>query len=381
MKVQILQENLTQAVSLTSRIVSGKIELPILSNILVEAKENKLIFSATNLETSVVAEFPAKTEKPGKIAIPAKTFQEITSFLAAGKIGLEQEGEKIKIVSGQTLVQINCPSAEEFPSLPRLTSRDKTWNLSAAGLEAICSQVAFAASVDESRPVLSGVWLKPEKSRLLAVATDGYRLSKKEIKGNFKEEEPLLVPARSLLEVGRMMAKDKKEVLLATDRKQNQIIFAVESIEVAVRLISGEFPPFTKIIPQTWQTEAVVDQEELRRALKMAAVFARESANIVKLKIKKGDSSGMAKLKISANAAQVGENETGLEAKIKGEETEIAFNYRFVQDLLNALEGGTVTLKLNGALSPAIFEVDKDPSFFHIIMPVRVQTANGSTTS
>jgi len=301
--------------------------------------------------------------------------------LPAGKVSLKQEKEKIAVVCGQIKAQINGLGAEEFPEIPGFKSKDSLWQMESTELFLICKEVAFAASADESRPALNAVWVKPEKDKMVFAATDGYRLSRREMPGKFQEDKPLLVPAKALKEVARIITGKEGRVKLAADKKQNQMIFLMQNIQVVSRLIEAEFPPFDKIIPQNCQTKIFFDRELLIQALKTAAIFARESANIIKFKIQNPALSAgrpaspvsTPNLKISANAPQIGENETEIEAKIKGETLEIAFNFRFIQEFLNSVEEDEIEAEFSGALSPALFRVKGKPDFIHIIMPVRVQ--------
>jgi DNA polymerase-3 subunit beta len=369
MRITILQENLQKAILLASHFVANKIQLPILENILLQANKTTLSFSATNLESSIVIQQAAKIEKEGKICLPAKTLQEIVPSLSQDKVLIEQNQEKISLKCGRTFVEIKGVDATEFPAIPQAGKQDCVWVIKGKDLEKICSQVAFAAAADESRPVLAGVRIKAFKKGVELVATDGYRLSKKNIGGEpRKEEEMFVVPAKIMLEAARILAKEAEKVSFCFEKKQNQLIISSGDIYIVSRLIDGEFPPFSKIVPSSFQTTVSVDREEMVRALKIASVFSRESSNIVRFKAQ--DS----KIKISANAPLVGENESEIDAKIEGEEVEIAFNFRFVLELLNAIEQDQIKIKFNGSLSPAVFEPVGDKNFFHLIMPVRLQT-------
>jgi DNA polymerase-3 subunit beta len=370
MKVILLQENFQKAVNQASKIINQKNQLAILSNLLLETTETDLIICSTNLETSLVIKIPAKIEEKGKICVPAKTLQEIVYSLKPEKITLEQKNHILEIICDQSRVKINSLSAKEYPNIPREELGQKKGKLSAAELLKICRQVAFAASIDESRPVLTGVIIKEDEKGTEAAATDGYRLSQKKMKTNLGLKEEVIIPARSIIEFSRMI-EPETSLDLIIDKKKNQIIFKNDQVQLISRLLEGEFPSFSKIIPGSLTTEISLDKENFLQALKIASVFARESANIIKFRTKNQ------KLKISANAPQVGENETELEAEIKGEEAEIAFNYRFVQDFLNSINEDQLIIKISGSLSPAIFQPLKDHSYLHIIMPVRLQQGVG----
>ncbi len=178
----------------------------------------------------------------------------------------------------------------------------------------------------------------------------------------------MVLPARTLLEVARVVADEEKDELgISITPEASQLIFATREIEIVSRLIEGNFPDFEKIIPSEGKTKVSVDKEELTRAARMAAIFARESANIVKFKVESSQ------LEVSANTAQVGDNKSLLEAKVEGEKSEIAFNSRYLLDFLNVVGAERVSFEMSGALNPGVFQPAGEPGFLHIIMPVRVQ--------
>lgn len=369
MKVILLQENFNKAIAEVSRIAGTKMDLPILSNILLSADKTSLKLSATNLETSIVQQIPCKVEEEGKITISAKILAEIIPSLSAGKVELEVKKEQITIKCGRFFVRLNGMDAREFPEIPEIEEKEKKKALPMGKIKEISRQVFFAASADETRPVLNGVRLKVSETELEAVATDGYRLSRKIIKGKFEKETLLIIPARAFLEVSRLGGEENEGVKFLLDKKENQIIFTAGNAQIISRLIEGKFPPFSKVIPENWQTEVVLDKKELESSVKMASVFARQSANIVRFSIEKN------KVTVSANAVSVGENKSEIEAKIKGDSLQVALNYRFVQDFLNAVDGDEVGMKFSGPLTPVIFTDKSDKSFLHVIMPVRVQNS------
>lgn len=374
MKLTILQENLSEGLVTASKTTSSKGQLPILANILFEANKEGLKITSTNLETSINIFLPAKVEKQGSITIPARIITEFTTSLPTDKVLLDLEKEKLRISCLSYKAVINGISASEFPHVPSLKkiSKDqKKIKLEQGKFSQAINQVAFAAATDATRPVLNGVRISSKKGKIQMVATDGYRLSLSEFKTVGKTEIPtLIVPARTLIELARIIeAEGEKEeqVELAVTKETNQVIFSIGKTEVISRLIEGEFPEFGKIIPEKGEIEAVVDKEEFTRSVRSASIFARDSANIVRLKIKDQ------RLKISANTPEVGENEIELGIKSKGGETKIAFNCRFLQDFLSVFSKENFVFETSGSLKPGLFRAPQDSSFLHIIMPVRVQ--------
>jgi len=374
MKIQILQENLNRGLNIALRSISIKAQLPILANVLLRTDKNRLQISATNLETGISLWLGAKVEKEGEITIPAKILTEIIATLPPEKIKLEAEGSLLKISSVSYEANLNGISAGEFPKLPACSSETLFSLPPKKFLEAI-NQVAFAAATDEGRPILTGVLFKLSGKKLSLVATDGYRLSLKtmEIETAVKEEISLLLPAKTLIEVGRIITDEKAQVVqMGFTKEQNQVVFVFSDLELFSRVIEGEFPDYNKIIPQNFTTKAVFDKENFNRAVKVVSIFARDSANIIKIKL------GKNVLEMSANSPQVGENKNSLEVKLEGEESEIAFNFRFMQSLLGAISQAEVSLEMTGPLNPGAFKAVGDDSFLHIIMPVRLQTEEQS---
>lgn len=366
MKVVVLQENLNQTLTTVCRLTTTRSQLPILANILLKTEKGRLRLSATNLETGINYCLGAKVQKEGEITVPAKVILELVSSLSAGKVNLIVEGDILKVETLHSRAEVNGINAAEFPEVARFKGQPD-FVFAAEKFREMIDQVCFAAAVDETRPVLAGARMAREAGNLVLAATDGYRLSVKKIKG-FKSEKlkkALIVPARTLQEVARI--KERGEVKLLVSKKENQIIFGLDDVEVVCRLIEGQFPDFNKVIPEDHRTRFLVDKEALVKAVKLAAIFARETANIVKFEIQ--DSS----LEISANAPQVGKNASEIEIKNEGEENKIAFNFRYLLDFLTTVSAEEVIFEMGDPLNPGVFRLPKDDSFLHIIMPVRVQ--------
>ena len=376
MKLTVLQENLYKALSLTSRFANSKAQLPVLGNILFSAKENKLTLAATNLETSVVYSIGAKVEKKGEITIPARIISELVSILDAGQITLVAEKERLKISSQSFSSDISGMNSADFPEVPVSIDKNADSLPMDSFLQAL-SQVAFAASNDETRPILTGILFIFEDQGLILVATDGFRLSQKKIKiDSLKaglKDKRMILPKGSLSELARF-SKEFENFKILDNKDENQVIFGFPDIIFSTRTLEGEFPNFEKIIPKTSKIKLNLDKEEFLKAVKLAAVFAKDSANIVRLTVREKE------VVLSAESSQSGSQETKIDAKIDSEEKfgkdgfQIAFNYRFLEELLQALAGEEVEMKMSETSAPCVFGDPKDASFLHLIMPVRIQS-------
>ena len=369
MKAKTLTEHLRNGLSTVSKVVSTRNQLPILGNVLITFNSNEgIILSTTNLEISIKTTVKASIEKEGSTTTPLKIFNELIALAKEEKLEIETSGNNLIITSKNNNYTLATANPDEFPQVTK-KNKEEFLNLEPKTLSQILSLVSIATTQDETRPLLGGVLVQKNEKGLDFVATDGYRLSVKTTK--LKEvnlNQGLILPIRTLLEVDRIAKEKKAEKITVNLCPENKIIeFIIDNTEITSRLIEGEFPKFQKIIPPSFITRIIVDREELLNSVKSASVFARESANIIKISLKNNT------ISLSAKAAQVGETHLSLTGEKTGEDLEIAFNYRFLLELLNALTAERIIFESNGSLSPGIFKSEKDDSFLHVIMPVRIQ--------
>lgn len=371
MKLSCLQENLSGGVSVVSRSVATKGSLPVLSNILLQTEAGRLKLSATNLETGIVTWVGAKIEKEGALTIPARILSDLISSLGPGKLDLQTDGQVLTIEAKGAHSKINGMAAEEFPTLP-VVGEDPLLTIDPKVFSEAVGQVAFAAAADDSRPILTGILIKSQGTTLTLVAVDGFRLSERKITLTTepKKEVSLVIPARTLGEVARLVSGDSEPLHLYVAEAENQVIFKTSAFEISSRLLEGEFPDYEKIIPKSFGSSAAMETTDLMKAVRLAAIFAKDSANIVKLKFLPE----AGKIVLSANTAEVGENETELESKVEGEAGEIAFNAKYLVDCLSNLDAEKITIHFGGPLSPGLVRMDGREDFLHLVMPVRIQS-------
>ncbi len=371
MKLQILQENLAKAVGTAARFSSARAQLPILGNILLTAKKTKIIVSATNLEISVSIEEGAKIEEEGEIALPSKVISEMVANLPKETISLESEKEQLKISATGFSSSVLGMNSSDFPKIPSSLDKEKSIVLPRKEFLDSLSQVIFAASLDETRPVLTGVLLVLEKDALTMVATDGFRLSQKKIKvSGLKPGIKVVLPKLVLSELGRT-GEGSEEVLFSLEDKEKQVVFGLDGVILTSRLLEGTYPDYEKIIPKKSSLQVSLDKEDFLRAVKLASIFARDAANIVKIRVLKES------IKVFAESASAGSQETKLEARVEGavdKEFEIAFNYRFLEDFLHSVQGEEVRMEFSEVSAPGVFIDSSDSSYFHLIMPVKIQS-------
>jgi DNA polymerase-3 subunit beta len=373
MKLTLLTENITKKLPFVNHAVSSKSQLPVLLHILLEAENNVLKISATDLEIGIEVVIAATVEEAGSVTVPAKIFTELLLSLPSGKVTFQTKGDKLEVVSSKTKTVFQTIAKEEFPHLYEEQGEELT-TISKEVLEKDFSKVVFAASPDTTRPALSGVLLSKQQQAdaggFLLVATDGYRLSLKHSNSSKVKktdwEKPLLIPSRVIKEI--ILAKlAQEDISLFVSEKSSQVLFVQNETVLVGRLIEATYPNYEKIIPADFETQVSFDRQEMQKAVKIASIFARETANIIRFSIKKD------KIEVSANTPSVGEQVVEVEAKTSGEENDIAFNARYLLDFFANISEDDITFEMTGPLNPGVFKIKNDPSFLHLIMPIRVQ--------
>ncbi|MBI4097459.1 MAG: DNA polymerase III subunit beta [Candidatus Levybacteria bacterium] len=369
LNLTVLTGNLKGGLTFAQHAISSRSQLPILLNFLILAKDGHLIISATDLEIGMQIKIPAKIEGEGKVSVLAKTFLDLISNIDQEKITLEQKEKTLTLRALRLKTTFPVISASEFPKLFE-SKGTKTGEFKKEELDRQIQRIVFAAASDLGRPALSGVLVRKGSGGDLAlVATDGYRLSLAQNLSVYSIKETddlnLLIPARVIKEVAGMKQEDQN-VELFVSKENNQVLFEYGGTTIVGRLIEAEYPDYQKIIPDDFSSQAVIDRGEAQAAVRACSVFAREAANIVKMSV------GKDKIVFSASASSVGENEVEVEAKISGEENEIAFNTRYLLEFFSSIDEERVVFEMTGPLNPGVFKLEKDKTYLHLIMPIRV---------
>ncbi|MEA2610171.1 MAG: polymerase subunit beta [Chloroflexota bacterium] len=364
-----MQENLARGLSVVSRAVSNRSTLPVLANVLLKTEDAGLKLTATNLEIGITYWVPGKIEADGATTVPAKLLTDLVNSLPAGdRVDLAlQAGDTLHLRCGRFETHIKGIDADEFPAIGTAGERPTT-RIAQNALRRALAETVFAAASDEARPILTGVLARFEGDQLTLAAADNYRIAVKTIPIlDAVPETSVVIPARALNELARVLADvdDPVEIVLAGGR--NQVLFHLDGIDLVSRLIDGQFPNYQQVVPQSHTTRAILDREELLRAVRPAALIAHESANIVKLQIGNDGEPGIT---VSASA-EVGDHVGQVEATVEGDGTTIAFNARYLADVLTNVTAEQFALELNGPLSPGVFKPLGDDRYIHVVMPVR----------
>ncbi len=400
MRVSCFQENLSKGLSIVGRAVSSRSTLPVLGNILLEAKNNQLRLAATNLEIGINCWIGARVDDEGAVTVPSRLLAEFVNSLPPEQIELELSvrSQSLHLRCANFDANIKGIDAQEFPVIPTVDNgagpeetaealEGRTIALETAGLTKMIDQVVFAAATDESRPTLTGVEVTFAQERLSLAATDGYRLSVRsmEVGQAFTEDTSVVVPARHLGELGRIIADadEERPVQVTVTQARNQILFRVWGegaenrgsflqVDLVSQLIADRFPDYRAIIPKSHNTRTVLGTDALLQAARVAQLFARDNANIVRLKVQPGSEGGVGNLHLSAISAELGNSENELDATVEGDELEIDFDVRFLIAVLSQIDEEQVVLETTQSNRPGTIRPVGigDDEFLHVVMPM-----------
>src|SRR3989338_2173642 len=363
MKMLCTKKNLIAGLQTTSRVIGGVTSLPILNNLLLKTDQGRLRISGTNLEMAVNTWVAGKVEEEGEITIPAKLLSEYVYNLAADKVNLVSEKLTLKVEGEKTETHIKGLPAEEFPLIPD-TGEKIFVRLDGGGLKKGLSEVSFAAAYSEAQPEISGILFRFSGKTLELAATDRYRLAETRVglEAEVIEEKALIIPARAVGEIGRILGEGVVEVYL----REGQVCFKNSDTEIITRLIEGQYPDYKQIIPAKFTTRAEFDRHALGQAIKAVSLFATYSNNI-EFELLPGKD-----LIIAAASAQVGDSKIQVPGEIVGEKNKIIFNYRYLLDCLNTLSDERVVLQATNETTPVAMTPKGRDNFLYIVMPIKV---------
>ncbi|HEX5040467.1 MAG TPA: DNA polymerase III subunit beta [Candidatus Limnocylindria bacterium] len=373
MNVSVMQENLARGLQTVSRAVSSRATLPVLANVLLKTEASGLKLTATNLEIGINCWVPGKVTEEGEITVPAKLLTDLVTSLPNQRIDLvlSPKDRTLKVTCGTNRSSIKGIEADEFPVVAAIGETPAT-SVDARVLREALGEVVFAAASDESRPILTGVLTRLNGESMTLAAADNYRIAVRTLALDkpVSPEVVIVVPGRSYAELMRILPDAEAPIEITVTPNKSQVLFHVEGIDLVSRLIEGQFPNYEPVIPTSHSSRAVIDRESLLAGTRRASIFARDSANIVKIELG-GDNGEANGVSITAHAADVGDNADTIEAAVEGSPTAIAFNARYLIDVLSALGAEEAALELSGPLAPGVIRGIGKDDYVHVIMPVR----------
>jgi DNA polymerase-3 subunit beta len=378
MKISCLQENLAKGLATVGRAVATRSTLPVLSNILLESDEGRLRLAATNLEVGINCWVGARVEEDGSTTVPARLLTEFVNSLPPGHIDLElnERTQTLNMKCARYEANIKGIAASEFPDVPTAENIDGQNNLHLESelFKRMIDQVVFAAATDESRPILTGVLANFHQGGLTLAAADGFRLSvaSSEVGMDVDETVKVIVPARALKELSRISTDREEEIELVITPHRNQILFHQSNADLVSQLIDGNFPDYNQIIPKSYKTRAILSTLDLLKAVKVAFLFARDAAELIRFRIIPGNELTPGQIIVTGTSTEFGDNVNEIDASIEGEEIEIAFNARYMIDALSAVGTSEVALETSSSSSPGVIRPVGGEGFLCVIMPMHI---------
>ena len=384
MRLSCLQENLSKGLAVVGRAVPTRTTLPITQNVLLATGRSMLKLSATNLELAITTWVGAMVEEEGSVTVPARLLSEFVGSLPAERIDVSMEPGQatLRLACARNDARVNGIDADEFPPIPTV-DEGLVAKVDAQALRTAINQVVFAAATEESRPVLTGVKLEMEESQFTMAAADGFRLAvhRGELLEPVGEPVSTIVPARTFNELNRFLSDQEDPVEMTVTQAKGQVLFRLTDVEVVSQLIQGTFPNYSQLIPQSYQTRTVFGLQGLLRAARSASIFARDGSGIVRLQVVPGAEEGSGedgagrpgKVVISARAEEMGDNQDEVDTLVEGGESKIAFNSKYLLDVLQVMNLSEVALETSSPSSPGVFKPTDSDSYVHVVMPMFVQ--------
>jgi DNA polymerase-3 subunit beta len=376
MKLSCLQENLDRGLGVVGRAVATRTTLPITNNVLLATEQSRLKLAATNLEMAISCWIGAKVEEEGAITVPARLLSDFISSLPAEKvnISLSPQTKTLGLKCARFEARISGVDAKDFPPVPKV-EKGITTKVEVEALRQGIAQVVFAAATEESRPVLTGVDAKFEGNSLTLAAADGFRLAvyKLPLAEAVSSETEVIIPARTLAELNRLIAEQEEVVEVTVNPDKGQALFKLKNIELVSQLIQGTFPNYAQLIPQKYTTKATISVADFLRATKTASIFARDGSGIIRLVVTPGAEMTPGKVVVSARSEEIGDDVGEIDAVVEGEEAKIAFNGKYLTEVLSVLHEAQVVLETTSPSSPGVVRPVGADNYLHVVMPMFVQ--------
>jgi DNA polymerase-3 subunit beta len=377
MRVSVLQENLAKALSIVSRAVPSRPDQAVMGNILIATEDDRLKLSAINLGQgiSITSRIGANVEVEGAITVPARELVEIIGILPPERVDLELDPRTETLTircAGRASNKLKGIDAEQFPQIPE-PDADNGMNIPVGVLQDMINQVVFAAAKEETRPILMGILTRFEGNKLTMISADGFRMALRSTELSEPVDKPmtLVIPAKTLSEIARVAPGDDNLVHISIPTGRSQVMFRIGDVDVVSQIIDGKFPDVEHLIPKATATNTVTATKELVLACKNAEIVARNNHNITRFNIKPGRNvAEPGTMTVLAVASERGENEWTLDASIDGPGLEVAFNVRYLLDVLAVIKEDQVALETNGADKPGVVRPAGRPDFTYVIMPM-----------
>lgn len=362
MKIKVSKQDLSSVIQVVQNVVSTKSTLPILSNILLLSKNNILKINATDLDIGISCEIPVETIEEGSITIPAKRFNDILKELPSENITINSKKNNHIDIEGQKCrFKLNGLPADEFPKFPEFKDQELI-EMEQIVLKEMLKLTSFAVSHEESRYILNGILLEISENLIRIVATDGRRLAKieKTLEKAIKDDISVIIPIKTVQEINRNL---KDEGMVSFVVGNNQVLFNINNVLIASRIIEGEYPNYNQVIPKKTNKKIILDRAEFLSAIRRANLLTTPDFQAIKFEIFKD------KMVISKSTPDIGESREEIQIDYTGSEMIIGFNPNFLIDFLKNIENQSIDMELIGVDKPAVMRMD---DYLYLALPMRI---------
>ncbi len=375
MRLSCLQENLGRGLGVVGRAVATRTTLPITQHVLITTDQSRLKLAATNLEIAISTWVGAQVEEEGSITIPARLLTDFVNSLPNERIDVDSmpQPKGLNFKCARFEAHINGTDAEDFPPIPTVED-GIVGKIEPQALRDAINHVEFAAATEDSRPVLTGIKVEASGQDFTFAAADGFRLAvyKGSLAEPISEDIDFIIPSRAFQELNRLLGSQDSPVEFMVTNTKSQALFRLENVELVSQLIQGTFPNYSQLIPESYGTRVVVDLQEFARATRSTAIFARDGSGIVRLQVSEPND-GEGRLSISSRAEELGDNQGEIDVRVEGDEAKIAFNSKYLVEVLDVLGRGEVALETTTPSSPGVLRPVDNDSYVHVVMPMFVQ--------
>ena len=365
MKFNTLRDSYLKGVNVVSKAINSKTAIPALSNILIKTEEGGIKLIASDLHVTISAKIGADIQKEGAISIPGKLLASFIGQLSTDKISCELDGENFKVQTDKVKSSFSTISAEEFPTV-EINHEGKLVNINSADFAKALQHIQFVPSISDSRPVLTGIYIKIDGSKLTLAATDGFRMSEYTLNVKSDASElSCIVPAKAFTDIAKTFCNEEEEIEVYINKTKNVLGLKVKDMEAQVRMIDGDYPNYRGIIPASFANKTEMVKSSLSSGIKLASIFSKDYDNMIKISQVGGN------IEIKSQPTESGSNSSQVDGTVSGSDIDIAFNAKYMIDLVNNVSGEKIILETNESLKPASFRIEGNDNFLYIVMPMR----------
>lgn len=365
MKFNTLRDPFLKGVNVVSKALNSKTAIPALSNILIKTEDNSVKLIASDLHVTISAKVGADIQNAGATSVPGKLLASFVSQLSADKVNCELDGENFKVQTDKVKSSFATISSEEFPGV-EILHEGNLININSGDFAKALQHIQFVPSISDSRPVLTGIYIKIDSSKLTLAATDGFRMAEYvlNVKSDVSELS-CIVPAKAFTDIAKTFCGEEEEIEVYINKTKNVLGLKVKDMEAQIRMIDGDYPNYRGIIPASFANKAEMDKTSLSSGIKLASIFSKDYDNMIKISQLGGN------IEIKSQPTESGSNSSQVDGTVSGSDIDIAFNAKYMIDLVNNVGGDKIILETNESLKPASFKVEGNENFIYIVMPMR----------